>query len=153
LRRLDADSPTASLEAWQDRLSELLGGVKAKRWIPETIDLWAYRYFNVGGLLGAAQAGISTIVAWNPKDEKTTPFCNWVHGRTLSVSEETATFDRYSRAVRRGDGAEARGLWPILNDARSGGAERFRNEFKRLGLPPYHFRCRTRPRLVVVTST
>lgn len=137
-----------SLAEWRERLRALLGAQTAS-WVPFVLDLWAYRWWNAGTILAAEQGGILALQAFNnpPEgpDNKTTPFCNWVHGRVVSTSQAAGKVRRYQRAVSSGDIAAMRAAWPLLTHSVAEGTSRsaFRRGAERVGLPPYHARCRT----------
>lgn len=126
-------------------------------------DAWAYRQANIGAVLAAQEAGIKTLVAFNNPppgpDERTTPFCRWVHEKIIRVDRAVRQVARFEAAALAGqDPAEA---WPFipqsakaLREARAElsadrrGApahndEVFRRHFVNAGMPPYHYRCRT----------
>ena len=118
-------------------------------------DAWAYRAFNLGAYLAAKSTGLEELVAVNPDDERTTPFCHWVNGKTIKIRRVERQVDAFLSAVRSGDRGGIVSAWPFLaqnpgalRDLRdaNGGSQNlgFRRFFAKVGLPPYHFRCRTR---------
>jgi len=131
---------TDRTRAWVAAVRGPLGG-SWEAWGPQTVDAWAYRWHNVGRFLGGEQAGVRRWVAINPKDERTTRFCNWVHGRTISARRTRKKLGAYFEAVSAGDRETMRSTWPL--ETPQGSSARFRRIFGDLGLPPYHFRCRT----------
>lgn len=137
-----------SRQAWRTQLRGLLG-LEGAPWVPQSVDVWAYRWFNVGAFLGARQAGVSTLIAVNNPpagpDARTTPFCRFVHGRVISIGRAQLQVDRYVRASLQADGDGMMSAWPLLSSraARNGDAQDFQRSFVSLGLPPYHFFCRT----------
>lgn len=125
---------------WKETLRTTLGSAWTT-WGPQTVDAWAYSWHNVGRFHAGEQAGVRRWVALNPKDERTTPFCNWVHGKLISARRARSKLKSYYRAVDRGDLASMRSIWPLDNPGNVTSA--FRRIFNTRGLPPYHFRCRT----------
>lgn len=130
------------VEAIRQEIRQLLGG-EWQTWGPVTVDAWAYRWHNIGRWDAGREAGIVKWEAVNPRDEKTTPFCWWVHGKIVSISKVRAQLDRFYDAVSRGDSDAIKEAWPLEEALQPGGESRFRRVFGELGVPPYHFRCRT----------
>lgn len=147
LRGLEAASRNSVLE-----LRDLLGVTSMRIWLDFTLDAWAYRWFNIGIMDDAGARGFRFFrVINNPPlgpDARTTPFCRHVHGKILDLEEVTLHVERYNDAVLRRDHRSMQTIWPLLtgadaNDTSEGAGARFDREFRRLGLPPYHPRCRT----------
>jgi hypothetical protein len=136
-----------SLQDWLGRLTQT-AGIDTSKWLPQAVDQWAYRWFNVGAYRAARQRGVTEFVAWNPRDTRTTPFCLWVHGRVISSSKLDAQLDRHIRLSIDGDLEGMMANWPMLPREIIQGKSRivFRRGFARVGMPPYHFFCRTRIR-------
>lgn len=115
-------------------------------WISRSVEAWAFRWRNVGSIDAAQQAGILRLrVVNNPPrgpDAKSTPFCRWMHGRTISVAQAAEQTRRYQQAVLAGDTAGARAAWPLLDRARLSREADFPLTEATVGLPPYHFGCR-----------
>lgn len=118
-------------------------------------DVWAYRAFNLGVLLAAEEAGIERLIAINPNDDRTTPFCRWVHRKVIRVSKARRKIDAFLGAAEAQDRGKMIRAWPFLKQskgalerlrARNGGSQilGFRRHFANVGLPPYHWKCRTR---------
>lgn len=136
---------TERLMEWRASIKRPLGSAWTS-WGPQTVDVWAYRWHNIGRFVGGRTLGVKRWVASNPRDERTTPFCFWVHGKViLAVQIEKRLKDFYS-AVDRGDHAEIKRLWPLRDPRTPAG---FKPAFEGLRLPPYHFRCRT----IIVPAT
>ena len=139
-----------NLEQWRERLRAVLG-LTGRPWLPQTVDVWAYRWFNVGSFLAvdARPSGLGALLAVNNPpagpDPRTTPFCRHVHGRVVSMSRARQQVDRYVQASLQGDVDGVIRSWPLLTDreASKGTAAQFTVRFQQLGLPPYHWRCRT----------
>lgn len=140
-------------QAEVDRLRERLGD-RAGHLSDAITDAWAFRLFNIGVLLAAEAAGEVELVAVNPMDERTTPFCRWVHGRVIGIRAARDRVEAFSAAVRGGDRLAIISAWPFISQSRRGLDEirrenggslvnGFRTFFASVGLPPYHWRCRT----------
>ncbi len=140
-------------QAEVDRLRERLGD-RAGHLSDAITDAWAFRLFNIGVLLAAEAAGEVELVAMNPMDERTTPFCRWVHGRVIGVRAARDRVEAFAAAVHGGDRLSIISAWPFISQSRRGLDEirrenggslvnGFRTFFSRIGLPPYHWRCRT----------
>ena len=135
-----------SLQEWLTGVTDL-AGINTSTWLPQAVDQWAYRWFNVGAYRGARQRGVTEFVAFAVRDTRTTPFCRWVHGRTVSVRRMDAQLDRHIRLSTQGDIEGMAANWPMLPSSIVRGTPRdFRKGFARVGIPPYHFFCRTRIR-------
>jgi len=142
-------------EAWRQELRAVLG-LEGPSWVPATVAAWAYRWHNVGGFLAATAGAVApqTLVAFNNPpdgpDASTTPFCGIVHGRVVAVGRARQQLERYRRAVLSDDLDAAVGAWPLLSSGEANDVDRGRAlaRFAGLGLPPYHWECRT----VVIAS-
>ena len=115
--------------------------------VPFVADLWAYRWFNIGGVLGGLQAGVAAFeIRNNPPfgpDEKTTSFCRWVHGRIVSAERASIQMRNLRAAISAGDVEAAAAAWPFVQA--NAPVETFAAQFENVGLPPYHGRCRSKP--------
>lgn len=134
------------------KLRELLGLTSMRQWLGFSLDIWAYRWFNLGILEDARKRGYRFFrVINNPPngpDARTTPFCRHIHGSIIDIDHALAQAQSYvdAAADRKYDAMKA--AWPLLetpaaNDTSEGAAERAERTLKRLGLPPYHPKCRT----------
>ena len=129
------------------------------------VDAWAYRQYNIGVYEAAKAAGVTVLVAENPMDEHTTPFCRWVNGKIISMDRVGRQLARFRAAVEAQDREALIRSWRFISmskkamrdardeiakdrprGARIANAEIFRRFFASVGLPPYHWRCRTRAR-------
>jgi hypothetical protein len=125
-------------------------GLRDQTWVRSTTDAWAYRWYNIGGFDEAdrrvEQGFAANIVAVNNPptgpDERTTRFCRWVHGRVLARKRIRRGVEEFAAAVLRGQERKARQFSRLLSseDARQLGSK---SQLAKLGLPPYHWRCRT----------
>lgn len=126
----------------RQELRALLGTSTWKSWGEPVVDAWAYRWHNVGRFLGARQSTqVSLWEARNPRDQRTTKFCWWVHGKVIRSARIEAQLRDYFDAVDRGDPNALKDAWPLQDPGED--TKRFRRIFANVGLPPYHFRCRT----------
>lgn len=131
------------------RLEGLLGA-PAQDWQEPTVDHWAYGAFNLGATAALLSAKVEVIVAWNPKDERTTPFCNWVHGKIISAEAADRKMADYRKAVESDDIAELMKVRPLVSFREGADATEFRKHFRNAVLPPYHVKCRTQARRQVL---
>ena len=133
-----------NLQEWLARAVKLVG-LNTASWLPAVVDQWSYRWFVIGQFVSGRQAGFSELVAVAVIDGKTTPFCIWVNGRVLSVSALQSQLDRHLRLSIAGDIESLIGNWPMLSSKITQSESRsvLRRGFARVGMPPYHFRCRT----------
>lgn len=149
-----------ALDALRDDLDTILGDTNAA--LSETIvDAWSYRQHNIGAFLAMRAVGVREFVAQNPRDERTTPFCRWVHGKVVKVERVERQLREFRAAARAGDKSALIEAWPFFDHSKKGmeafrrdvqgdlggrrptDAELFKRFFLRVGLPPYHWRCRT----------
>lgn len=90
---------------------------------------------NLGRVLAFEEirAEYVTVKAW--LDGSTTPFCRAVNGKVLKVSDLSKQRNQYLDAVRAKDVDAVKQIWPMKRDIVT-----IPNN---IGMPPYHFRCRT----------
>lgn len=129
--------------AWTRDLEHILG-MDVTHWLPATVDAWAYRWFNIAHVVSLHQGGARTLVLWNPRDEHTTPFCHWVHGREVPIALAMEHIGRYQQAAIAGDIGKTEKLWPLKTYDGHGSKASF---FARHTIPPFHFKCRTKVRV------
>lgn len=103
---------------------------------------------EIGRLSGYEQAGVEylEIRAW--LDAKTTPMCRSLHGRIIAVREVRQFVNGYLAACQTGDKEAVKQAWPMWNENRFrsagiAGIPSGKLVAAGVGLPPYHFRCRT----------
>jgi hypothetical protein len=102
-------------------------------------DTAATKTREMGRIAGYAQAGIEWVQVRARMDERTTPCCRSLHGRLIPLRTIQAQRDKYLEAAGRGNLDAARAAWPMWDAGQAFGKEIPDN----VGLPPYHFRCRT----------
>ena len=116
------------------------------------VDAWGYRTFNLGVLAAAKAARVEELVAANPKDERTTPFCRWVHGKVVKVRQIEARVASFVEASQGMDRTGIVNAMPFINQSQkalrllkeaNGGSLQlgFRRHFGRFRR---HVRCRYR---------
>lgn len=145
--------------AFVSRLGQILAPVAA---LAASVDAWAYRWFGIGaikaGVAAAAAdafglpAGVAGFRLDATVDAKTTRFCRWVNGRIVPLAQVERQVQEHVQNALRGDVVGMASNWPFLSPevARGGSPLQFERFFRRAGLPPYHFGCRTRPRRVTL---
>lgn len=149
------------LRTLKDDLNAIVGDTNAAL-TNAIVDAWAYRQNSIGVFLAAQAAGVRFLIARNPLDDRTTPFCRWVHGKPVSIERAARQVARMREAVEARDRDRMVDAWPMLNlskkamtaaradlrqdrapGARVSDQEIYRRFFLKVGLPPYHWRCRT----------
>lgn len=147
--RIDGKPGSVDAAAWRRALNNAV--LDAMAATDSLVDTWAYGARSVGIFEAARELGVTELVAVNNPptgpDERTTKFCFWVHGRTINLRGSWVKRLREYRAAVAADDAEAaRKARPMGSFAKTDGPQRFREHFASVGLPPYHFRCRTQCR-------
>lgn len=142
----DGGVPPA-LDEWRTSLTSALGG-EDRRWLRSVVDLWAYRWWNLGVYFAGRQAGVLAWQAVAVLDRRTTSFCRWVNGRVVSAQKIERQVARIVSAAQQRDARAAIAAWPLLPEPEKGTEKVWEAHFARadVGLPPYHWRCRTRIR-------
>lgn len=151
--RLSAlEAPGSSAEgrgAFVSSLTQILLPAAA---LTATIDAWAYRAFNVGAaeaVLASVEGSQGFVLRLRAvRDDRTTRFCRWVDGRIVSAAKVRQQIDEHARAALQGDVVGMAASYPYLSPdlARGGNPLQFERFFRRAGIPPFHFGCRTRVR-------
>jgi SPP1 gp7 family putative phage head morphogenesis protein len=133
-------------EMLEDTFADL--GPRSKAYWDLLADHTCTKVREVGRLSGYEQAGIEylEIRAW--LDERTTAICRSMHGRIISVREVRRFVDNYLAACESGDPEAVKQAWPMWSDknfraAGIAGTPSGDLTDSGVGLPPYHFRCRT----------
>ncbi len=147
LRRMITEKPQrrAALKSGEPdelttKLTEILDG---RKWQSAAMDQWAYRAFALGAALSAIEAGAGTLYVWNPRDDRTTPFCRWVHGRVIAVGDAKRQIDRYLVAASSGSAQTLMDVWPLVSFPNGTPEAKFGTHFRITVLPPYHNGCRS----------
>lgn len=150
LLRRELVSPVEALasgDAFRVELAKILAPAAAAAL---AVDAWAYLWTNIAGVEAAQAAGIRAfeVVAVGGRigDGRTTRFCRWAHGRLIPLSRIREQIAALTNGSLRGDSAALRASWPFLDaeTARNGNELQFELFFRRAGLAPYHYRCRSR---------
>lgn len=114
-------------------------------------DTMATKTREMGRISGYQQAGVRYVQIKARMDERTTPLCRSLHGRLIRLDTVVAQRDKYLAAAARGNLEAAKAAWPMWDATMAfksaGGCADHAVEKAALpdnvGLPPYHFRCRT----------
>lgn len=139
------DGVVNDLESWQAALREALGQ-QAESWLPQIVDVWGYRWFNIGSFVSDVAEPETGLFAQATLDHKTSPFCRWVDGRLISRDKAERQIRDYIVAVRSDDLQAAKLAWPLITVRPSDTVRDFViATADGIGLPPYHWRCRTVP--------
>ena len=115
-----------------------------------TLDSWAYRWYSIGQFeSGLSIPGVLFFEASNnpPRgpDGRTTAFCRWVHGKTIPLTRARGQVDRHITLALSEDFQGLVSNWEFIDPitAKRGDEDEFASFFSSVGLPPYHFACRT----------
>lgn len=147
LGQLAAAAGAPSRETWRAALLNELGA-NTSTWLPFTVDQWAYRWYNIGGFTAARQGGVIALQAVATIDLKTSKFCRWVNGRVISMERAQRQINAHVQAALQGDVRAMIENWPLLRLRGDETNAELAIQFTRVGLPPYHGRCRTRVRKI-----
>jgi len=113
-------------------------------------DHTATKIRGIGRVAGYEKAGVRAVRVKARLDEKTTLFCRKVHGHVIAVEDLRKQVDKYLDACKKKDKDLIKKVWPWWSDK---DADKKLNNVKdinkyvkkgKIGLPPYHARCRTR---------
>jgi hypothetical protein len=146
-----AGDSVMSAEVFQTELASLL---TPEAPVSAAVDAWAYLWQNVAAVEAARDAGARAfeVVAVGGKlgDGRTTKFCRWAHGRIVPFSRIEAQLKGLRSSSLSGRAAAIVAAWPFLDSetARNGNELSFELFFRRAGLPPYHFGCRSKVRAI-----
>lgn len=131
-------------ETLADRLREMFDGIEERgmAYWQLTADTIATKTRELGRVAGYEQAAVRYLEVRAHIDERTTPICRSMHGRLIRLETVQRQRDRYLSAIERGNMEAAKAAWPMF-DARMAFAGGTKVLPPNVGLPPYHFRCRT----------
>ncbi len=129
-----------------EALREAFSGIeeKGQRYWELAADAMATKTREMGRIGGYAQAGIEYVQIRARMDERTTAICRSLHGRVIAVSRMMGQRAAYLDAVAAGRMDAAMSAWPMLPDGTDFSGTPTVKLPDNVGLPPYHFRCRTR---------
>ena len=107
----------------------------------------ATRIAEIGHVTGYERAGVEYVEIVAVLDERTSPICRHLHGRIIPTSALSAQKERLLEAAKKLDMKAARKAQPMLSGA-SEAAVLLEQKTSKIvaqgvGMPPYHFRCRT----------
>lgn len=129
-----------------ERMQAAFDGIEERgmRYWELAADAMATKTREMGRISGYEQAGTRFVQVVARMDERTTAICRSMHGRIIAVERLSAQRQRYLDAISRGHLEAAHAAWPMLphdfDVSQLSGGRLPEN----IGLPPYHFRCRTR---------
>ena len=102
---------------------------------------------EMGHVSGYEEAGIEQVEVVAILDDRTTPICRQMHGRIIPVSALSDQRDRILSAAQSGDLGAIKAAQPQVSGKRETEIcmmGKTSDIIKSgMGLPPYHFRCRT----------
>ncbi len=104
---------------------------------------------EIGRVSGYEQAMVETIRVKARLDDRTTEVCRRLHGHVIAVKDIRSQVDGYFKACQTRDKNKIRASWPWWSDKDAEKKMRGPKSIHRLvkrgkvGLPPYHARCRT----------
>lgn len=102
---------------------------------------------ELGHLAGYEDAGVESVEIVARLDERTTEICRHLHGRVIPIQVLADQRDRILDAAKKGDMEGVKKAQPMLSgrraDAIMGLGKTSEITAQGIGLPPYHFRCRT----------
>lgn len=136
---------TAGIEDWVRAVAKEVGLDDVAQWTSLALDQWGYRWYVLGQFTAGLQNDLPVLKAVAVRDNRTTSFCLWVNGRAIAVPRARQQVQTHLRAALEGNQERMLQNWPMLPSQliRSGEPADFQRAFVRVGLPPYHFRCRT----------
>ncbi|RKJ80551.1 MULTISPECIES: hypothetical protein [unclassified Pyramidobacter] len=130
-------------EHLEDSLSQL-AEPKMKGYFNLLADHWVARTNELGRVAGYEEAGVEYVQVVAVLDAHTTQICRSMHGRTIPVGALSRQRDRLLSAARRHDADAMKAAQPMFGDQEVPAATKTSALIDAgIGLPPYHFRCRT----------
>ena len=107
----------------------------------------ATRIAEIGHVTGYERAGVEYVEIVAVLDERTSPICRHLHGRIIPTSALSGQKEHLLEAAKKLDMKAARKAQPMLSGA-SEAAVLLEQKTSKIvaqgvGMPPYHFRCRT----------
>ncbi|GAB4173805.1 MAG: hypothetical protein Fur0039_15410 [Rhodocyclaceae bacterium] len=130
-------------ETLADHLRQAFDGIEGRgmAYWQLTADTIATKTRELGRVSGYEQAGVRYVEVRAHMDHRTTPICRSLHGRLIPIGHIQAQRDRYLAAIEQGSMERAKQVWPMMEAGTEIGGGRVLPG--NVGLPPYHFRCRT----------
>jgi len=104
---------------------------------------------EIGRVTGYEQAGAEVVRVKAILDDRTTEICRRLHGQVISVKDLRKQVDNYFKAAKKHDKEAIKKFWPMYSDKdakkKLSSQQKVNSQIKagKLGLPPYHFGCRT----------
>lgn len=104
---------------------------------------------EIGRLAGYDRAGVTVVRVKAWLDDRTTEFCRRIHGHVIAVNDLTEHVGNYMEACKTRDKEAIKAAWPWWSDKQATekltSANAINRQIKagKIGLPPYHARCRT----------
>ncbi|MCL6619473.1 MAG: hypothetical protein K6T33_06745 [Thermomonas hydrothermalis] len=132
-----------SYETLADRLRQAFAGIEDRGMVywQLTADTIATKTREIARVGGYEQAGVRYVEVRAHLDHRTTPICRSLHGRLIPIGHIQAQRDSYLAAIEQGSMERAKQVWPMMDGGTEiGGGKVLPGN---IGLPPYHFRCRT----------
>lgn len=104
---------------------------------------------EIGRVAGYEKANVKTIRVKARLDDKTTTICRKLHGQVISVEVLRDQVTRYMKQVDKKSKSGVKKAWPWITEKQ---AKKLTTQAQldtavdkgKIGLPPYHARCRTR---------
>ena len=107
----------------------------------------ATRIAEIGHVTGYERAGVEYAEIVAVLDERTSPICRHLHGRLIPMSALSNQKGRLLDAAKRLDMKAAKAAQPMLSGASEAAVllepKTSKIVAQGIGMPPYHFRCRT----------
>jgi len=136
--------------AWQMKLDFAGISDKSMHYWDLLADHTATKTREIGRVAGYERAGIKYVRVRAHLDGRTTEICRKMHDKIISIDRIKTQKENYLNAIKQMDVETAKTIWPMMNDKQAGGIadEKFEdrkpnNLPDNVGMPPYHFRCRT----------
>lgn len=102
---------------------------------------------NAISILDFQRRGIQFAIAFNNPpdgpDDRTTNFCRWVHLKRIGVANAAVKLDALRAAINARDEAAIKRALPVVRTRTGTTNAQHRVDFLRVGIPPYHWNCRT----------
>lgn len=118
-------------------------GEKGSKYWELLADHTATKTREMGRVTAYDRADIEAVKVVAHLDSRTTEICRSLHNKIISVKRMKKQRQDYLEACKNMDQEAAKKAWPMMNDTHAANIPESERAPDNIGMPPYHFRCRT----------